>query len=1054
MGSRWSRLIPAVVAAVAAAGMAVLPLEAATGVVTTPDPNTLWYDEPATDWQSRALPIGNGALGAMVYGGVLSEQLQFNEKTLWTGGPGTVGGYNFGDWTSPRPGALNEVIDSINANGSADPGWVAGKLGQARTGFGANQTFGDLRIDMAGQTSTYTGYRRDLNIGDATSKVSYTNNGVVYDREYFASYPDHVIVGRLGANLPGKVSFSLGYTSPRQDYTATASGDRLTIRGTLADNGMKFEAQVRVIATGGTVSSAGGKVTVTGADSAMLVLAAGTNYSDVYPTYRGTDPATAVTNTVNAAAAKTYSTLRATHVADHKGLFDRVRLDLGGVMPNKPTDELRSAYTGGLSVDDRALEALYYQYGRYLLIASSRPGSLPANLQGVWNNSTTPAWSADYHTNINVQMNYWLAGQANLAETAEPLTRFVEALVPPGQVSAQKEFGTGGWVVQNETNAFGYTGVHDWSTAFWFPEANGWLASQLYDMYRFTKDPALLNRIYPLMKGAAQFWLANLRTDPRDGKLVATPSYSPEHGSFTAGDSMAQQIVWGLLTDTIAASTTLGVDATLRAQLQAALNNLDPGTRIGSWGQLQEWKADLDSPTDTHRHVSHLYALQPGHQIQSGTPLGNAVKVSLTARGDGGEGWAKGWRINLWGRLLDGDHAFKVFAALLKNSTMANLFNSGPPFQIDGNFGSTAGLTELLLQSQDGQVHVLPAKPSTWQTGSYTGLKARGNTTVDAAWTATGGVTFTATPAASGSMTLRSGIFNSAYTLVDTTTGQNVTGTRSGDRFTFTAVAGHGYRGTGTVPVTPPPPMSPANPIRNPQSGKCIDSAGGSGADGTAVVLYDCNGTASQDWRYEGGVLIGKDGKCLDASGGSSADGTRLILWSCSGNANQQWKLNANGALTGSSGKCLDISGGGTVNGTRIQLWTCAGSWNQKWATALVNPGSALCMDAASTAGSRLQISDCNRSAGQRWTLNGPTGSITGNAGLCMDAAGGSSADGTAVVLWGCSGAANQKWTLNQDGTITGIGGKCLDVTGGATTAGTKLELWTCNGSAAQRWAL
>jgi alpha-L-fucosidase 2 len=831
---RWtSARSGAVLAVLAAAALAPVSV-AAPAVAAGADPNTLWYSQPAADWESQALPIGNGAMGAMVFGGVGSEQLQFNEKTLWTGGPGSSG-YNFGNWNSPRPTAMQEVVDAINANGSADPSWVESKLGQTRTGFGAYQTFGDLRLDMADASPSYSGYRRSLNLRDAVAAVTYTTSAATFTREYFASYPGNIIAGRLSANQPGKISFTLRYTSPRSDVTTTTSGGRLTVRGVLAGNGLKFEAQTQVTTDGGTITSNGGQVTVTGANSATFVTSAGTDYAQSFPTYRGTDPHARMTQAVDTAAARAYTDLRTTHVADHRSLFDRVQLDLGGVMPDKPTDQLRSAYTGGVSADDRALETLYYQYGRYLLIASSRSGSLPANLQGVWNNSAAPPWGADYHTNINLQMNYWAAAQANLAETAEPFTAFVENLKTAGTRSATDMFGKPGWVVQNETNPYGYTGVHDWPSAFWLPEANGWLASQVYDLYRFSKDSAFLrDRAYPLLKGAAEFWLASLRTDPRDAKLIVTPTYSPEHGSFTAGDAMAEQIVWGLFTDTLAAAKELNTDTALQGQLTAALGKLDPGLRIGSWGQLQEWKADLDDPTDQHRHVSHLYALHPGNQISPvATPqYAQAAKISLNARGDGGTGWSKAWKINFWARLLDGDRAQTMLAEQLKGSTLPNLFDTHPPFQIDGNFGATSGMTEMLLQSQSGEIWMLPARPAKWQAGSVSGLKARGNVTVGASWQVNGTAQFTFAPMNSGQLAVRNPMFTGAYTLLDTTTGQNLTATRDGDRITFNAIAGHTYRTTGVVKRS-------TNLALN---GSASQSSTGHGGDANRAVDGNTNG--------------------------------------------------------------------------------------------------------------------------------------------------------------------------------------------------------------------
>ncbi|MFJ7199256.1 MULTISPECIES: glycosyl hydrolase family 95 catalytic domain-containing protein [unclassified Streptomyces] len=742
---------------------------------------TLRYDAPAANWERESLPIGGGALGASVYGTLASEQLTFNEKTLWTGGPGSVQGYDFGNWTAPRPGALTGVQQRLDSEGALGPDAVAAELGQARRGYGAYQVFGDLRLDLPNAPAAPdSSYRRSLDLRSALASVAYTHQGVGHTREFFVSHPGRVIAGRLGADRPGQVSFTLRYTSPRSDCTVTADRDRLTVRGALKDNGLRFEAQIRVLTNGGTVTAgAGGTLTVTGADSAWFALAAGTDYADSYPSYRGDDPHSAVTAAVDAAARSSYEKVRDTHVRDHRALFDRVVLDIGQELPDLPTDRLLAAYTGGTSPADRALEALFFQYGRYLLIASSRAGSLPANLQGVWNNSTTPPWSADYHSNINLQMNYWLAEVTNLAETTAPYDRYIEAMRAPGRRTAKEMFGSAGWVVHNETNPYGFTGVHDWSTAFWFPEAAGWLTQQMYEHYRFGGSTAYLrSTAYPAMKEAAEFWLANLRTDPRDGLLVVTPSYSPEHGDFTAGAAMSQQIVHDLLTNALEAARTLGDAPAFRSRLENALDRLDPGLRIGSWGQLQEWKTDRDDPADDHRHVSHLFALHPGRQIESGSEWAEAAKVSLRARGDGGTGWSKAWKINFWARLRDGDHAHRMLAEQLKNSTLPNLWDTHPPFQIDGNFGATSGIAEMLLQSQHGTVDILPALPSNWPDGSVRGLRARGGFTVDIEWAAGQARRVVITASRSREVTVRSSLFAS---------GEKVFKAHAGGRYTLIA---------------------------------------------------------------------------------------------------------------------------------------------------------------------------------------------------------------------------------------------------------------------------
>jgi alpha-L-fucosidase 2 len=765
----------------------------------------LWYDEPAADWESQSLPIGNGALGASVFGGVQNEQLQFNEKTLWTGGPGSPG-YDSGNWRSPRPGAIKQVQDRITAEGQVAPEWVASVLGQGKTGFGAYQTFGDLRISQAQAPPNVTGYQRGLDIADATAGVRYTSEGTTFTREYFASASDEVIVGRISASQAGKIGFTVSFTAPdNRSRSFTAGNGRITFAGNLNDNGMRFESQLQVLNEGGTrTDNANGTVTVSGANAVTFVMAAGTNYSDAYPTYRTSDPHNAVTQRVNAASAKSFTALRSAHIADHRGLFDRVALDVGQQLPNIPTDDLLRAYRADLAPAARkALEVLHFQYGRYLLIASSRAGSLPANLQGVWNNSTSPPWSADYHVNINLQMNYWPAETTNLSETVEPFFDYVDSMVAPGRKTAQEMFGNDGWVVHNETNPFGFTGVHDWATAFWFPESGAWLAQHYYEHYMFTRDETFLrDRAYPMMKSLAEFWIDELAVDPRDGKLVVTPSFSPEQGPFSAGASMSQQIVWDLFTNTVEAATTVG-DSGFATQARAILGRLDPGLRVGKWGQLQEWKQDWDDPNNEHRHVSHLFALHPGRQItpQNNPALVEAARTSLSARGDGGTGWSKAWKINFWARLLDGNHSHLMLEELLKSSTLNNLWDTHPPFQIDGNFGATAGVAEMLLQSHRGVIDVLPAAPDFWDTGSVRGLKARGDVTVDTDWVGGVPTRIALRPGRAGQLKVASEMFTGRFRIVDSQTGQTVQYQGNGKEISFNAVAGRTYVATAAASV-------------------------------------------------------------------------------------------------------------------------------------------------------------------------------------------------------------------------------------------------------------
>ncbi|MEV2268409.1 glycosyl hydrolase family 95 catalytic domain-containing protein [Nonomuraea africana] len=805
------------------AALAVVPATTPAAAAAPAEPYTLWYDEPAPDnnqgWETRSLPIGNGPMGATVFGGVEAERLQFNDKTLWTGGPG-VSDYNFGNWETPRPGALEGIRERIWKEGGISPNDVLAALGLKSDSprhrrFGAYQSFGDLRLAFAGLPAQVSEYRRDLDLSRALAGVSFKAGDVRYTREYFASAPAGVVVARLGADRPGRLTFTSRIAVPaNRTATAAASGGRITVKGALNSNGMRYETQLQVINEGGTrTEQPDGSVTVTGADAAVLILGTGTDYADDYPTYKGADPHAALTAKVDGAAAQGYEELRAAHEADHTRLFDRVRLDLGGVLPPIPTDDLLARYGRGTpAAADRALEQLFYQYGRYLLIASSRPGSLPANLQGVWNVLEAPPWQADYHLNINVQMNYWPAEIANLAETAEPFHTYVDRLREPGRVTARQMYGTRGWVAHHASNIFGQTGAWD-HPAYFFPESGAWLSQQLYDHYRFTLDKDYLTgTAYPVMKETAQFWLDFLQTDPRDGRLVAIPSRSPEIGPTTAGASMSQQILWHLFTDLREAAGLVG-DEEYAAEAEKVLAKLDPGLRVGRWGQLQEWKEDIDDPKETHRHVSHLFSVHPGRQVSPRTTpeLAEAAKVSLNARTDVGTGWSKAWKINFWARLLDGDRAHKLLSDQLQTSTLANLWDTHPPFQIDGNFGATSGMTEMLLQSHLGAADILPALPAAWRDGSVEGLRARGAHTVGITWKAGRLREVRLTSDKGGEVKLRNAAF-AGKVRVTTAGGRPVPHRAEGDTLTLPTRQGEDYRVVVQAEVSVGVPEGPHRP--------------------------------------------------------------------------------------------------------------------------------------------------------------------------------------------------------------------------------------------------